>query len=113
MFFVFCFLFTDAIKIQVTEKTNIFAQEESSIEKTLPAKVESLLMKHFDLNQTQKKVFTKICSIQNFSTMRWRYICIKAFERDFEDLKETIIFKFAGDRGELQKNISSDNRGQY
>ena len=63
MFFVFCFLFTDAIKIQVTEKTNIFAQEESSIEKTLPAKVESLLMKHFDLNQTQKKVFTKICSI--------------------------------------------------
>ena len=63
MFFVFCFLFTDAIKIQVTEKTNIFAQEESSIEKTLPAKVENLLMKHFDLNQTQKKVFTKICSI--------------------------------------------------
>ena len=45
--------------------------------------------------------------------MRRRYICIKAFERDFEDLKETIIFKFAGDRGELQKNISSDNRGQY
>ena len=59
MFFVFCFLFTDAIKIQVTEKTNIFAQEESSIEKTLPAKVESLLMKHFDLNQTQKKCSQK------------------------------------------------------
>ena len=45
--------------IQFTENTNVYAQEEGSIEKTPPAKVESFLIILFDLNQTGKIVFTK------------------------------------------------------
>ena len=54
---------TDSIVIQVTESTNIFDQEESSFEKTSPARIESFLMTLFDLNQTEKTVFTKNHSI--------------------------------------------------
>ena len=59
----FLLLFTDSVIIQVTENTNIFAQEESSIKKSPSANVESFLMSPFDLNQTGKIVFTKNCSI--------------------------------------------------
>ena len=57
------FLFTNFIIIQVTENTNISAEEESSIEKAPPFKVESPLMTLFDLNQAGKILFTKNCSI--------------------------------------------------
>ena len=50
----FLLLFTDSIIIQVTENTNIFAQEESSIKKSPSANVESFLMTPFDLTKQEK-----------------------------------------------------------
>ena len=59
MFHFFFSSLKDSKIIQVTENTNIFAQEEISIKKTPP----SFLMTLFDLNQAGDVVSTKNCAM--------------------------------------------------
>ena len=103
-----------SIIIQVTENNIIFTLQESSIEKTPPAKIEIFLMTLFNLNHSGKIVFWKKCSILNFNThMRfalklWKKIAFRKncnFEEGIEDLKGIIILMFAGDWGELQEKL--------